>query len=64
MNLLLGPALRFIFSSADLRSLNITIFYKRSSADLNCLIDCNLLILYETTFQIIVFTFFDLLPGK
>merc|ERR1719320_2132059 len=48
MNLLLGPALRFILSSANLRSLHITVLYKRGSADLNGLIESNLLIFNET----------------
>merc|ERR1711935_1007577 len=48
MNLLLCPALGLILSSANLRSLDITVLYKRSSADLNSLIESNLLILNET----------------
>merc|ERR1712082_16027 len=48
MNLLLGPALRLILSSADLRSLNVTVLDQRSSADLNSLIEGYLLILNET----------------
>merc|ERR1711902_185072 len=48
MNLLLGPALRLVLSSADLRSLNITVLDQRSSADLNSLVECNLLVFNET----------------
>merc|ERR1712002_801215 len=50
MNLLLGPALRLIFSSANLGSLDVAVLHKRSSADFNCLVECNLLILYKTAF--------------
>ncbi len=45
MNLLLGPALRLILSPADLRSLDITILDKGGTANLDSLVECNLLIL-------------------
>jgi len=48
MDLLFGPALRLVLSSADLRSLNITVLNKRSSADLDSLIKSNLLVFDET----------------
>merc|ERR1719348_36150 len=44
MFLLLGPALRFILSSADLRSLDVTIFDQRGSAHLHSLIHSSLLV--------------------
>ena len=48
MNLLLGPALGLVFCSANLRSLDVTVLHKRSSADFNSLVECNLLVLNET----------------
>jgi len=48
VNLLLGPALRLILSPADLRSLDITVLHKRGSADLNGLVESDLLVLNET----------------
>ena len=47
MNLLLGPAFRFIFSSTDLRSLDITILDQGGSAHLDGLIEGNLLVVDE-----------------
>merc|ERR1719348_1752526 len=61
MNLLLGPALRLVFSSADLRSLDITILDARSSADGNGLIESNLFILDETALSEVLLAFFLLL---
>merc|ERR1719348_1382448 len=61
MNLLLGPALRLVFSSADLRSLDITILDERSSADGNGLIESNLFILDETALSEVLLAFFLLL---
>merc|ERR1739847_149315 len=61
MLLLLGPTLRFILSCANLRSLDITILDKRSSADLNSLIEGNLLIINETVLSKVLFTFLFLL---
>merc|ERR1719384_1956239 len=49
MHLLLGPALGLVLSAADLRSLNVTVLDQRSSADLDCLVESNLLVLDETT---------------
>jgi len=48
MLLLLGPALRLILSSADLRALHITVLDQRGSAHLHSLVEGNLLILDET----------------
>ena len=48
MNLLLGPAFRFILSPTDLWALDITVLHQRSSANLDSLIKGNLLILNET----------------
>merc|ERR1719309_113707 len=47
MFLLLGPALGFVLSSADLRSLNVTVLDKRSSAHLDGLVEGNLLVVDE-----------------
>ena len=47
MNLLLGPALGFVLGAADLGALNVTILDQRSSADLDSLVEGNLLILDE-----------------
>jgi len=46
--LLLGPALRLVLSSADLGSLNVTVLDQRGSADLDSLIESNLLVFDET----------------
>merc|ERR1712106_982109 len=54
MNLLLCPALRLTFSSANLRSLDITVLHKGSSTDLNGLIKSNLLIFDETTLPVVL----------
>ena len=48
MDLLLGPALRFVLGPANLRSFNITILDERGPADLSSLVEGNLLILDET----------------
>merc|ERR1712012_907015 len=48
MDLLRGPALRLVLSAADLGSLNVTILDQRSSADLDSLVEGNLLVLNET----------------
>ena len=45
--LLLGPALRLIFSSADLRALNFTILDQGSSTNFNSLIESDLFIVNE-----------------
>merc|ERR1719490_213313 len=47
MDLLLGPALGLVLSAADLRPLDFTILDQRSSADLDSLVECNLLVLDE-----------------
>merc|ERR1719312_1842479 len=54
MNLLLGPALRLILSSADLRALNITILHKRCSADLDRLVESNGLVLDEAGLSVVL----------
>jgi len=46
--LLLGPALRFVLSSADLRSLDITVLDEGSSAHLDGLVEGDLLVVDET----------------
>merc|ERR1719431_684314 len=61
MFLLLSPALRFILSPTNLRSLNLTIFDQRFSANTNSLLESNLLILYEAVLPEVLFTFFLLL---
>jgi len=47
MFLLFGPALGFVLSSADFRSLNITVLDQRSSAHLDGLIEGNFLVVDE-----------------
>merc|ERR1711962_249688 len=61
MFLLLSPALRFILSPTNLRSLNLTILNQRFSANVHCLLDSNLLILNEAAFPKVLLTFFLLL---
>merc|ERR1719384_1146959 len=48
MDLLSGPALGLVLSAADLGSLNVAIHDQRSSADLDSLVEGNLLVLDET----------------
>merc|ERR1711902_150466 len=54
MNLLLCPALRLIFCSADLRALNITILHQRCSADLDCLVERDGLVLNEAGLPVVL----------
>merc|ERR1712058_138020 len=61
MNLLFGPALRLIFSSTDLRSLNITILDQWGSTDLDSLIESNLLVFDETALSEVLLTLLLLL---
>merc|ERR1712142_49367 len=61
MNLLFGPALRLIFSSTDLRSLNITILDEWGSTDLDSLIESNLLVFDETALSEVLLTLLLLL---
>merc|ERR1712106_212487 len=61
MDLLLGPALRLVLSSAYLRALDVTVLDKRSSADLHGLIEGNLLILDETVLPVVLLTLLLLL---
>merc|ERR1712015_82916 len=61
MFLLLGPALRFVLSSADLRSLNITVLDQRSSAHLDGLIEGNLLVVDEAVLSKVLLTLLLLL---
>merc|ERR1712234_79767 len=61
MLLLLGPALRLILSSTDLRALHITVLDQGSSAHLHSLIEGNLLIVDETVLSEILLTFLLLL---
>ena len=61
MHLLLSPALRLVLSATDLRSLNVTVFDKRSSADLDCLVESNFLILDEAVLSEVLLTLLLLL---
>merc|ERR1719384_2739626 len=61
MNLLLGPALRLVLGTADLGSLNVTILDQRSSADLDSLVEGNLLVLDETALSEVLLAFLLLL---
>merc|ERR1712002_438066 len=61
MNLLLGPALRFILSPADLGALNITVLDKGSPADVGSLIEGNLFIFDEAVLPEVLLTVFFLL---
>merc|ERR1719153_1846843 len=61
MFLLLSPALCFILSPANLRSLNLTILYQRFPTNIYCLLESNLLILDEATLLEVFFAFFLLL---
>merc|ERR1719278_2500746 len=56
MDLLLGPALGFAFSSADLRALDVTVLHKRGPADLSSLVEGNLLVLDETALPEVLVT--------
>ena len=61
MDLLLGPALRLILSAADLRALDGAILDKRSTADLDSLIEGNLLVLNEAVLPEVLLTLLLLL---
>jgi len=56
VDLLLGPALGFVLSAADLGSLDVAILDQRSSADLHSLVEGNLLVLDETALPEVLFT--------
>merc|ERR1712183_193254 len=55
VDLLLGPALRFVFGPANLRSLDITILDERGPADFSSLVEGNLLVLDETVLPEVLF---------
>merc|ERR1719250_381501 len=61
MFLLLGPALRFILSPTNLRSLNFTVLDQGFSTNIHCLLESNLLVLYEAAFPEGLLTLFLLL---
>merc|ERR1712088_1208341 len=61
VNLLFGPALRFVLGPADLGSLDITVLHKRGPADLSSLIEGNLLVLDETVLPEVLLTLLLLL---
>jgi len=61
MNLLLGPALRLVFSPADLGALHVAVLDKGSSADLDCLVEGDLLVLYEAALPEVLLTLLLLL---
>merc|ERR1711990_220455 len=61
VNLLLGPALRFVLSPADLGSLDITVLHKRGPADLSSFIEGDLLVLDETVLPEVLLTLLLLL---
>ena len=54
MDLLLGPALRLVLGPADLRALNVAVLHQRSSADLNSLVESDLLVLDEAALPIVL----------
>merc|ERR1719209_2288031 len=61
MLFMFGPTLRLILCSTNFRSPNGTVLFKGLSADLNSLIEGNLLIINETVLSEVLFTFFLLL---
>jgi len=61
MDLLGSPALGLVLSAADLGSLNVTILDQRSSADLDSLVEGNLLVLDETALPEVLLTLLLLL---
>jgi hypothetical protein len=61
MFFLLGPALALILGTADLRSLDIAILHKRSTADSDGLVESNLLVFDEAVFPEVLVTLFLLL---
>ena len=64
VNLLLGPALGLVLSPADLGSLHLTVLHQGSPADLNSLVESDLLVLDVTTLIKILITFLDLLTKR
>merc|ERR1712003_286853 len=61
MDLLGSPTLGLVLSAADLGSLNVTILDQRSSADLDSLVEGNLLVLDETALPEVLLTLLLLL---
>merc|ERR1712088_49018 len=56
---LLGPALGFVLSPADLGSLDVTVLDKRSPADLSSLVEGDLLVLDETVLPEVLLALLD-----
>jgi len=61
MFFLLGPALALVLGTADLRSLDIAILHKRSTADLDSFVESDLLVFNETALSEVFITLFLLL---
>ena len=61
VDLLLGPALRFVLGPANLSSLDISILDERGPADFSSLVEGNLLILDETVLPEVLFALLLLL---
>lgn len=61
MFFLLGPALTLILGPTDLRALDVTILDKGSSANLDSLVESNLLVIDETVLSEVLLTFLLLL---
>ena len=64
MDLLLGPALGLVLGPADLGARYIAVLHQRSSADLNSLVESDLLVLDITTLVEILFAFLNLLAKR
>ena len=61
MFLILSPTLRLILGGTQLRSLDVTVLYKRSSANLNSFVESNCFIFNETAFPVVFFALLLLL---
>ena len=61
MDLLLGPALGLVLGCTHLRSTSVTILDQGSSADLDSLVERNLLVLDETVLSVVLLTLLLLL---
>ena len=61
MKLLFGPALRFVFSPADLRALNIAVLDERGVTHCSRHIESNLRVLNETVLPVVLLAFLLLL---
>jgi len=64
MLVLMGVTFRFVLGSANRFSCDWTIFHQRIPANLDCLVECNLVVINETVFPVVFFALLFLLCLK